>query len=283
MKRAFVLNLDAEHELELGVRWTAPRSLATRLDAIAASMHLPEGAVLLTPGMRVPEGTTATLWCPTPRAVEIAKRAGAVVDTAAPIEVIRTVNERGFAAQLAEGELDATLRATALLEIEAFVARPGPTGRWRLKRGLGASGRGQRSLASGLLSEADRGWIERSLGRGALYVEPEVIIERELAVYGWVRETGRVELTGVRGQTTDARGAFVRCGRIEQADLSAETQPFRERAEAVGAALFAAGYRGPFGTDGFTYRDPSGAVRARTLSEINARFCMGWDERDGFE
>jgi len=283
MKTAFVLNLDAEHELELGVRWTAPRTLASRLDAIAASMHLPEGAVLLTPGMQVTDGTTAQLWCPTPRAIAMARRAGAVVPNTPSAEIIRAVNERGFAAGLAEGELDETLRANELSEIEAFVARRGPTGRWRVKRGLGASGRGQRSVASGALSEADRGWIQRSLGRGLLYVEPELAIERELAVYGWVREGGRVELTGVRGQTTDSRGAFVRCGRIEHTDLNDEARPFLLRAETVGAALFDAGYHGPFGTDGFTYRDHGGVLRSRTLSEINARFCMGWDERDGFE
>lgn len=281
MKRAFVLNLDAEHELELGVRWTAPRTLASRLDAIARAMPLPEGAVLLTPGMKVAPGTLAHLWCPTPRAIASATGAGATIADTPPLEVIRKVNERGFAFDLSEGELDDTLRSDDAEEIASFIARRG--GRVRLKRGLGASGRGQRSVTAGSLSGAERGWIERSLGRGLLYLEPELTIEREIAVYGWVRRDGRVTLTGVRGQTTDARGAFVRCGRIERADLSGEMRPFLTRFEAVGAALFAAGYHGPFGTDGFTYRDARGVLRARTLSEINARYCMGWDERDGFE
>lgn len=282
MKLAFVLNLDAEHELESGPRWTAPSSLRSHLAGIADGMHLPEGAVVLRPGVAIPSGFQARVWCPTPRSLELVAHAGLAVPHVPSIEVVRRVNERGFAATLAMGELEPTLVSRSAHEIEAFVASPSPTGRWRLKRGLGASGRGQRRVASGALGENERGWVARSVRLGAVYVEPEVPIEREVAVYGWVRPSGRVELTGLRGQTTDARGAFVRCGRIDGADLGPLALPFLEAAERVGAELFSAGYHGPFGTDGYVYRTASGALRVRALSEINARYCMGWDERDGF-
>jgi hypothetical protein len=107
------------------------------------------------------------------------------------------------------------------------------------------------------------------------------VIEREVAVYGWVREDG-VELTGLRGQACDARGTFLKCARIEPDLLGGHAPAFLEAAERVGWALRDAGYVGPFGTDGYLHRTASGALRARTLSEINARYCMGWDERDGF-
>lgn len=279
---AFILNLDAEHELESGARWTTPQALAQKLDEIAAGMRLPEGAILVRPGMEVPSGMEARLWCPTPRAIALAERAGLSVPASPPVAIVKAVNERGFAAALAGDELQPMIASDSFEEIEWFVLASGPTGRWRLKRGLGASGRGQRSLAAGPLGEADRGWLARSLRLGRVYVEPELALDREVAVYGWVRPDGRVELTGLRGQTTDARGAFVRCGRIDARDLSGLATPFWEAAERVGAALFRAGYHGPFGTDGYTYRTPSGSTAVRALSEINARYCMGWDERDGF-
>jgi hypothetical protein len=43
----------------------------------------------------------------------------------------------------------------------------------------------------------------------------------------------------------------------------------------VGRALAGSGYRGPFGIDAYTYRDPLSAVRLQPLSEINARLTHG--------
>ena len=136
---AFVLNFDAEHELEAGARWTAPQTLRTKLDALAHEMHLPEGAVVVTPEMRLPQGTEARVWCPTPRALASVARAGLALPETPSVELVRKVNERGFAAQLAEGELEPTFSSQSVEALEAFIAQPGPTGRWRLKRGLGAS------------------------------------------------------------------------------------------------------------------------------------------------
>jgi hypothetical protein len=277
---AFVLNLDAEHELERGARWTAPRSLSERLDAIAAGMRLPEGAVRVLPGAPIPEGSVARFWCPTPRAIALARAVGARIEATPPAEVLRRVNARAFCAELAEGELGPTFASRSVEAIEAFVAQRGPTGRWRIKRALGASGRGQLGLAAGALTPNVRNWLSRSVALGLVHVEPEVAIEREVAVYGWVRDEG-VTLTGLRGQACDARGTFLRCARIEPALLGGHARFFFEGAERAGAALREAGYRGPFGTDGYLHRE-GGALRVRALSEINARYCMGWDERDGF-
>lgn len=279
---AFVLNFDAEHELEAGARWTAPKTLKAKLDSVAHEMTLPEGAVVVTPEMKLPEGTEARVWCPTPRALATVARAGLVVPEMPSVEVVRQVNERGFAAQLAKGELEPTFFSQSIEALQAFIAQPGPTGRWRLKRGLGASGRGQRRVNAGALSEEELSWMRRAVIFAPLYVEPELVIEREVAVYGWARRDRGVELTGVRGQTTDSRGAFLRCGRIEADTLGEHKKPMMEAAEKVGVALLQVGYHGPFGIDGYMHRTPQGALQLRALSEINARYCMGWDEKDGF-
>lgn len=281
---AFVLNLDAEHELEAGSGWTAPRALRDKLDSVARSIRLPEGATLVTPETRLPPGFEARLWCPTPRALAMARAAGATLATSTPsLDVVRSVNERGFAARLADpDELEGTAIARTEQEVERAIARPGPTGRYRLKRGFGASGRGQRSVAHGALAPEDRAWVLRALRHAPLYVEPEIAIERELAVYGWARRDRGVELTGIRGQTTDARGQFVRCARIDPDGCAGFARPLLETAERTGYALLSAGYQGPFGIDAYLYRSARGALRLRALSEINARYCMGWDERDGF-
>lgn len=279
---AFVLNLDAEHELAAGARWTAPRALAARLDAIARAMPLPHGAILVSAGQNIPAGYEGRVWCPTPRALAALARAGASVPEVPTLDVVTRVNERAFAAELALGELEPTLASTSLEAVADFVSRGSPTGRWRLKRGLGASGRGQRTVAAGALGTSDHGWLARSLHLGAVYVEPAIDIEREVAVYGWARRDGGVSLTGARGQTVDGRGSFVRCGRIEWSSLGPHARPLGEAAERVGEALLTAGYFGPFGIDGYLFRSAGGALRLRALSEINARYCMGWDERDGF-
>jgi hypothetical protein len=44
----------------------------------------------------------------------------------------------------------------------------------------------------------------------------------------------------------------------------------------VAVALFMAGYHGPFGIDAFAWQDAQGTRRFQPLSEINARFSMGF-------
>ena len=50
----------------------------------------------------------------------------------------------------------------------------------------------------------------------------------------------------------------------------------RVERERVASALRQAGYFGPFGIDGYTYRGPGGAVCLQPRSEINARYSMGF-------
>lgn len=288
--RAWVLNLDAEGELEAGRRYSPSARVveAVRSRAADFARGLPPGDVVLAPGIGAAPGALreslasrqGRAFCPTPQALAIARTWGVVLSSAPDVEVLRRVNERGFATELADGELPGALRAIDEETVLSRVARPGLTGEWLAKRGFGQAGRGQRPLRAGAVSEADRAWIAASLRRGALYVEPRVTIVKELSVHGWVK--GDVDLRTIREMRTGPSRAFLDSTLARDLDARTE-QALVDTAERVGRALAAAGYFGPFGVDAFSYRTPSGSLALRTLSEINARFCMGWDARDGWD
>jgi len=87
---------------------------------------------------------------------------------------------------------------------------------------------------------------------------------------------------GARLHVGPARGLFTWPGgdTYEHVFVAAGTgiAPFvamLDEARRVGAALFRAGYFGPFGVDGFTYRQGETALLQRR-SEINARYSMGF-------
>ncbi|UJR85820.1 hypothetical protein [Sandaracinus amylolyticus] len=284
MARAWVLNLDAEHELELGSRYTPSRELRARVRAIGIALtpSLERGDVVIDSDEPALDSASFAprAWCPTPRALAMLARAGVPIADAPGFETLRAVNERGLAATLAGDELPGCLRATELETIRAHVARPGPSGEWLLKRAFGVAGRGQRPLHPGAISDADRAWIVASLRRGALYVEPRVEITRELSVHAWVAR-GRVEVRSIREQRVQDR-AWVGCELAR--DLPSEIEnALIDTAERVGRALSGARYHGPFGVDSYLWRTSSGAIAVRTLGEINARYCMGWDTRDGWD
>lgn len=276
---AFVLNLDAELELEAGRRYAPTRAMTERVHATALAMRasLPADAVVIEPlAEAVPAGATPVAWCPTPRAVTAFERAGIARPSCPSSEVLARVNERGFAHSLSEDTFSA-VRATTEEQVLDVLARPGA---WLLKRGFGFSGRGQRPVHGGRASDADRAFVRASLARGqALYVEERAAIERELSVYAWALP-GRVAIRSIRTQDVDARGTFLATRHAER--LEASVRDALERtATKVGNALLAAGYVGPFGIDSYLHVR-HGRVELRALSEINARFCMGWDAHDGW-
>lgn len=289
LSRAWALNLDAEHELELGARYTPSRELRARVRAIAAELAraLPAGDVMIDPDAPAPVDParfSPRAWCPTPRALDLLARAGLPRPDVPSPSVLRRVNERGLAHALSEGELPGALRATDLESITSHVSRPSITGGWLLKRGLGVAGRGQRPLHPGTISEPDRAWIAASLRRGALYVEPRVEIARELTVHGWA--TTRTEVRSIREQRVHER-AWLGSEPARELPPALESA-LVDAAERAGQALIDAGYRGPFGVDAYLWRAPGsvvsgGALATRTISEINARYCMGWDERDRWD
>lgn len=280
-RSAWVLNLDAELELAAGSRY-APKAairamVAHRAKPLASSLLSPGDLVVdesSAPG--VAEGLVGRAFCPTPRAIATLVRAGAVPAPHPPVEVLREVNGRGFAARLGQ-TLPGGVFVGELGEALAALASP-PTiaKQWRAKRAFGMAGRGQRRIAPGAVSDADRAFLRSTLiADGGIQIEPDVAIVRELAIHGVLDEGGSLRLGRVVSQVCDEHGQWLATSLAN--DIDAETRrALVKEAHVVASALSHAGYFGPFGVDAFIYRDLAGAERLQPRSEINARYSMGF-------
>jgi hypothetical protein len=89
-------------------------------------------------------------------------------------------------------------------------------------------------------------------------------------------EGGSLELGALVEQRCDARGAWLSTERIASGAEDAIAASLSEQGRRVGRALHEAGYFGPFGIDAYTYRDELGDLHLQPLSEINARYSMGF-------
>jgi hypothetical protein len=282
--RAWVLNLDADLELAAygAGAYTPSRSvraaMSVHLEPLRRALVREEDVVIddETPA-GVARGLPGRAFCPTPRALELLRRAGAEPEPHPSVEALRRVNGRAFASGLGPtlpcGEFVITLE-TARGKV-ASDPTIGPA--WRAKRAYGMAGRGQRVIARGLLAGADLAFVEAALREGGLQLEPQVAIEEELAIHGMLAESGALHLGTIVRQVCDARGVWratepIASGRLDE-DVA---RALRGEASEVGRALHDAGYFGPFGIDAFRYRDLEGALRLQSRSEINARYSMGF-------
>ena len=281
-----MLNLDAEHELEAGARYTPTRHLA-RLVArerrrLLGTLVGPEDIVLdeqLRETDALAHGRVGCAWSPTPRALARLAAAGAQLPAAPDVEVLRTVNARAFAtavrAPLAEASFKKHL-ADSLERVLALLARPAPDG-WLVRRPFGAAGRGRRRIAAGRPDPADHAWLVAGLRRGPLLVEPWVQVRREYTRCGWVGVDAEVLIAPPYFQSTTAQGAWTNSAEARIREVGAvDDRMLEETVARAGAALAHAGYFGPFGIDAFRYLDAQGRERLNPLSEINARYTMDW-------
>ena len=278
---ALVLNFDAELELDRGASYQPTRPTIARMTELARKMRstLPEGAFVIAPLDETGEPSARSIaWCLTARARKIFAHTRRPAPDGPDQAVIARVNARPFAHALSEGELSGAVLVHDLESAERALARPGA---WLLKRVFGVSGHGQRPVRGGEASLSDRAFIAASLARhGAIVIEPRVRIERELSVHAW--RTDATHVRSIREQVVDAYGAFTESAPAKSLAPAIENA-LVDTALRVGDALGAAGYRGPFGIDAYLHRgDGTAPLTLRTLSEINARYCMGWDERDGW-
>ena len=286
--RVWLLNLDAEHELEAPRGYQPTKELA----AIVARQAPRLVGTLVRPGdLVLPErtlsdderahlaGLEGVAWCPTPRARARLAAAGLVVAPAPALEVLRTVNARPFAAAVRAPLAGASFVkdvAHTLDELLALVARPATLG-WLVRRTFGAAGRGRRRLRAGAPDAGERAWLVASLRLGPLVVEPWVEVTREYTRSAFVAHDGRISISAPCFQETTASGAWMRTERAELALVrDGEDARLEEAVAAAGAALHAAGYAGPFGIDAYRHRSEHGEV-LNPLSEINARFTMDWN------
>lgn len=267
---AWVFNLDAELELSRG----RPGYVPQRRLVVQLAEHGQSSRRLLGPrDVELGAGPTSSAligraWCPTPLALAALRKAGVEPEPHPDAAVLRRVNHRLFSHQLGGGLPDQTYVTSA----DGLRGVLGDYGRhWLLKRPLGFAGRGQ-LRALGPLTEKQWTWVDASLARDGILVEPLVAPSFEVSLHGFVWRDGRRELGRVCAQDISERGAFRGVRLAAPGDLSsAETDALRERAETVAHALYGAGYFGPFGVDAYRYE---GGFCA--LGEINARYTLGF-------
>lgn len=278
--RLWILNLDADEELDLG----APRALgAAALARLRASQRsllgtlVPEGDLVDGEDARVPEaGAPGLAWCPTPSALHRLRLRGALPVDAPPVEVLRAVNHRRWAA-----ERGLSLpRAAWVTDVEALrrhVASPWPAGGWLLRRPFGFAGRGRVRVRERDELEGRAGaWVASSLARDGLLVEPYVRRLEDFGLHGWVARGGEVLQGELTRQRCGDDGAWAGSARCEHGALAAgERDALREAFDDTARGLREAGYFGPFGVDAFAW-DDDGARRFQPRCEVNARYSMGW-------
>lgn len=284
---AWILNLDAEGELAAGDAYRVSASLQRILERhrpAAARALLAPGEVLVEPGVRLPAGDwLGRAWCPTPRARAELRAAGAVPEPAPDARVLRAANERGLVARMGQSLEGAAFLCDPVAVREHLHEHlhehrnrvPGVE-RWLLKRNLGVAGRGQRAVSAGAWDAADERWLASALAFGGVQVEPLLDLQVEYVLHGWIPRRGAARLGQPLVQET-SRGAWRRTRSALTGELTpGDAERMRVEGERVAQALAALGYFGPFGMDAYRYRDRSGGPRLNPLSEINARYTMGW-------
>jgi hypothetical protein len=279
--RAWLLNFDAEDELDRGASHTSSRAVLARFAALAARVEalLAPGDVIVDPTSTLALSTfSGRAWCPTPGARRLLlARASVTLANAPALAVLRRVNHRRFCADLGQ-TLPGARYVDTLDDVVDIVNAPSHSGSWLLKRPFGFAGRGRKRVRPGALDAADRAWIQASIAAGeGLQIEPWVDLDADFGLHGFLAPSGALALGAPTVQRTDPTGAWLASARAAPGDLAAdEARPLFEAAETTAAALREAGYFGPFGVDAFRWVDANGARRWNPRGEINARYSMGW-------
>ena len=270
---AWVLNLDAELEMAEPSYCARSRVLA-QLDRYGrgACALLGPSDVLLDGLDQTVLGQTGRAWCPTTRALACMAKAGVKPEPHPSQVILQTVNHRKFAADLNLGHPDQHYVEDRVKLDELLSNKERP---WLLKRPLAFAGRGQQRIF-GPVDAKQSAWIDASLRRTGLVVEPLVTPTLEVSLHGFIWRDRRYELGRVCVQAVSSRGVFRNIRLLLTGELSpSEERQFFLAAEKTATALTEVGYFGPFGMDGYRYSiDGQSAFCA--LSEINARYTMGF-------
>jgi len=275
-------NLDAERELERPTAYQVSKAVSRIVSGQRETLHwLTLGDVSFAwDDLRAAHAPDAVVlcWCPTPAAIAALRRRRFEVVAGPGLDVLQRVNHRRFQLQF-DGPLPRAFVQGEAATVDLRWLEGSSGRRWRLKRPYGFAGRGQRVLREAL-SDDDRRWVIDSL-RGGFVREPDVDVLEEWSMHGVV--LGERVLVGEPcRQWCDAFGSVVR---LERCAPDLETGDALHRAvREVAGALARSGYFGPFGIDGFVYREGSDRV-INPISDVNARFTLGWsigmgDRRD---
>ena len=276
MSRVWLLNLDAEIEIEGRVPYPGPLAAITKRPELRAALAalIPGGDTVLR--VEPARGECASMqgftWSPSPRALACLRVGGADVVRPLPEETLRAVLSRGFAAGLGlhiEGSRFSHDAAAAL----AHVRVASPTQRWLVRRAFGFAGKARRVFSQ--LFAADERFVANAALEGGVLIEPFVDVTADFGLHGFV-DDHRLVLGEPVANEVGAGGVF-RGSRVAAAsDLTAsERVELVRETERAGAALRSAGYRGPYGVDAFRYTR-GGSARFQPRCEINARYSMAW-------
>ncbi|MFT5464909.1 MAG: uncharacterized ferritin-like protein (DUF455 family), partial [Planctomycetota bacterium] len=169
--RAWVLNFDAEHELEARSNYAPSKRLLSILKTQATRLQdslLRPGDIVLVDGEPPDPGAVGLpgmAWCMTPRARAQLLGAGALPAASPDVEILRRVNARPFASEvraelLLAGPTGAFEKHHAL-DLDRALARialPAENG-WLVRRTFGAAGRGRRRIYAGRPTPAEEAWL----------------------------------------------------------------------------------------------------------------------------
>ena len=270
---AWVLNLDAELEMAEPSYCARSRVLAqlSRYGQGARALLAPRD-VLLDGSCQTAVGRTGRAWCPTPRAIACMAKASVEPEPHPPLSVLQAVNHRKFATDLGLG-LPEQRYIEDRAQLDELLSKKERG--WLLKRPLSFAGRGQQRIF-GQVDAKQSAWIDASLRRTGLVIEPFVTPLLEVSLHGFIWRNRNHELGRPCVQEVSSRGVFRSIRLTRKGELlPGEERQLAAAAEKTAAALAAAGYFGPFGIDGYRYSS-GGAAAFCALSEINARYSMGF-------
>lgn len=293
VRRAWLLNFDAEEELKRPRGYSIPADVAARIREhrhLAEDLRRGEPAIDGEAGHGTPceQIDLALAWCPTPSALATIRRLGIRAPAAPALEVLREVNHRRFQHALARaiGERSPWLDQAEFVEPEhdtvsqargivARLASPSRPGGWHLERPYGFAGRGGRRILRRPNADDER-WLEESLRQGGILIEPYLAVELEICIHGYVDD--EVVLLGTPCvQTVDSYGAprAVCLASNVTSKLAHFTSALVVSADRAALALRSAGYFGPFGIDALVFSH-EGTSFIATPTDLNARFTLGW-------
>jgi hypothetical protein len=277
--RVWLLNLDAEIELARPGPYQTERRIASLLAPWAERARglLAPGDQLLEDWLQAPERErepAGACWSPTPSALARLTKAGVRAPPSPTPEVLRRVCHRRFYLELGGGAPGARY-FEQLDPLLAALDSP-RQGSWLFKRPFSFAGRGQRRLRAALSAD-DQRWLADSLRQGGLLGEPWLEIERELSQHGQLTRAGQLTLGRPCWQRTDQQRAWLASEPVAPGELNEGwRRALASAAERAAEALFRAGYFGPFGIDAYLWRDAGGGLVLNPLSELNARYSMGY-------
>jgi hypothetical protein len=210
-----------------------------------------------------------------------------------PLDVVRAVNARSFAARIEREMPGRPFQLGEFASVSRLADHLQDSGSWSsgwiAKSQHGNAGLGNRRLSSGELSDVDRRWLDTIFAEDDLvFLEPWVQRAADLCTIFEVDPHGTIVDLSVHEVVNTADGAFI--GALFDTGSGPRARWLDELvlgAEAVAERLSAKGYSGPVCLDSFVWQDGD-SHRLRRLADLNARLHMSrparrlwklWDSR----